>query len=94
LVRSARRNFAIGKRVKPRNLDFDCPSCKARAVFRSRSRNRAEKFLRLTRIVTYCRCHSCGWRGRRVSVKKDVIFVLLFLLVSLVVLTLVINPPH
>ena len=83
----------IKKRVKPRNLDFDCPSCNGRSVFRSRSRTPFEKILRLTRVVAYCRCHSCGWRGRRLAVRKDVIVVALLVLVSLLVLAVLINMP-
>jgi len=93
LVGFGRRKDKIKKRVKPRNLDFDCPSCKGRNVFRSRSKTRFEKILRLTRVVGYCRCHSCGWRGRRLAVRKDLIVVVLVVLVSLLVLAVLIRTP-
>jgi len=74
-------------------MDFDCPSCNGRSVFRSRSRTRFEKMLRLTRVVVYCRCHACGWRGRRVSFRKDMVLVVLLILASLLVLAVLSKLP-
>ena len=92
LVGFARRKVKIEKRVRPRNLDLDCPSCGGRNVFRSRSKTAFERFLRATRFVSYCRCHSCGWRGKRIAIRREVVLAALLLLASLFVLALLTRP--
>jgi predicted RNA-binding Zn-ribbon protein involved in translation (DUF1610 family) len=43
------------------NIDI-CPDCGSEELYRSRTRTRGERALRIVLPVHYYRCHSCGWR--------------------------------
>jgi hypothetical protein len=47
----------------------------------------------MTRVVSYCRCHSCGWRGRRLFVGRQVIMAALLILFSLLILAFFVGSP-
>jgi len=46
-----------------------CPSCGSNNFYRSRTRSAFERLIRATTAVHYYRCHDCGWRGPRLTVK-------------------------
>lgn len=39
-----------------------CPDCGSEELYRSRTRTRGERALRLILPLHYYRCHACGWR--------------------------------
>lgn len=70
-----------------------CPKCGEFKLNRSRSRNIAEKSIKMIFPVKTYRCHACHWRGwlrnrkigQTVSLRKTVLFYSAVILISLIV---------
>ena len=46
-----------------------CPSCGGINLYRSHARSAREKTVRLLLPVRFFRCHECGWRGARPTIR-------------------------
>ncbi len=64
-----------------------CPMCfSTDKVYRSRGRNIFEKSINRTKILSFYRCHECGWRGvrfRRIRIKFNVKSLISFIFIIL-----------
>lgn len=75
-----------------------CPVCFGTdKVYRSRAKNSFEKFINSTKILSFYRCHECGWRGIRLrklhlSIKlTNIIKYILILFISYFVVILILK---
>jgi hypothetical protein len=77
---------------------MQCPKCKSRKIFRSRSRG-LEKINRILFFRRYYRCHECGWRGSRfkktkVPWEKVILIIVYFAALAFIVRTCVVIKPE
>jgi len=47
-----------------------CPKCGSEEFYRSRTRSRLEKVIKIVAPVLYFRCRGCGFRGARVNTES------------------------
>lgn len=71
-----------------------CPVCgSSDKVYRSRAKNKFEKFINRIKILSMYRCHNCNWRGIRfrkirleIKLTKILRFIILIFITYLLIL--------
>jgi len=64
-----------------------CPVCGSKEnVYRSRARNRIERVINKTKLLSMYRCHECNWRGirlRKIKFEIKISQIIKFILILL-----------